>query len=53
MLQNRSSRQIWNGKKWVLQRKYGNGPKDYEILEDYVAVDFLDKWDRRKLKDTD
>lgn len=53
MFQNRSSRQIWNGKKWVLQRKYGNGPKDYEILEDYVAVDFLDKWDRRKLKDTD
>jgi hypothetical protein len=48
MIQHRSGREIWNGRKWVLQRKYGNGPKDYEILEDYTAADFMDKWDRRR-----
>jgi hypothetical protein len=26
-------RQIWDGTKWVWQYKYGNGPKDYEIVE--------------------
>jgi hypothetical protein len=47
MCRFRSSRQIWNGRKWVLQRKYGNGPKDFEILEDYTAADFVSEWDRK------
>lgn len=29
----RSSRKIWNGEKWVIQRKYSNGPKGYTIEE--------------------
>jgi len=27
----RSSRKIWDGQKWVLQIKYGNGPNEYII----------------------
>lgn len=48
LIRYRSGREIWNGRKWVLQRKYGNGPKDYEILEGYTLVDFMDKYDRRR-----
>ena len=48
MNEYRSGREIWNGRQWVLQRKYGNGPKDYEILEDYTLVDFINKYDRRR-----
>lgn len=29
----RSYREIWNGKKWVWQVKYGNGTNGYEIKE--------------------
>jgi hypothetical protein len=29
----RSSREIWNGTKWVIQHKYGDGPTDYDIVE--------------------
>lgn len=28
---SRVRRNIWNGKKWVTQLKYGNGPNDYTI----------------------
>jgi len=30
---HRSIRKIWDGEKWVVQRKYGNGEKDYTIHE--------------------
>lgn len=33
MAKYRSCRKIWNGEKWVLQFKYGNGPTDYSIVE--------------------
>lgn len=33
MMRYRSYRKIWNGEKWVCQMKYGNGPKDYELVE--------------------
>lgn len=33
IFKKRVTRKIWNGTKWVVQRKYGNGPKDY-TLED-------------------
>lgn len=33
MMRYRSSRKIWNGTKWVIQRKYSNGPSGYEIDE--------------------
>lgn len=29
----RSYRKIFDGTKWVRQNKYGNGPKNYEIVE--------------------
>ena len=33
----RSYRKIWNGKKWVWQFKYSNGPNGYEIMEEFPA----------------
>ena len=33
MMSKRSFRKIWNGKEWVLQRKYGNGASDYTITK--------------------
>ena len=31
LYRRRSSRKIWNGNKWVIQHKYGNGPEDYTV----------------------
>jgi hypothetical protein len=28
----RSSRKIWNGRQWVVQHKYSDGPDGYEIV---------------------
>lgn len=31
MTKYRVSREIWDGEKWVIQVKYGNGPDEYTI----------------------
>lgn len=33
-LRPRSYRKIWNGEKWVWQYKTGNGPEDYELVDE-------------------
>ena len=30
--QYRASRYLWNGRNWVIQHKYGDGPLDYELV---------------------
>lgn len=42
-MEDRTFRKIWDGKKWVVQRKYGNIKDDYTLdkyfpLADYVVI---------------